>query len=644
MTDQSQLAFDDTISLNLTTLTNTNAETLDGTIHGLLYVPEIPASSQCAEDQYDSSIGLPRNVTTRSDLPPANYKLIALAPWFSKNCTRAYLKAARYDPVRAFIFYRPNNSTNKPQPVDEPIWDLDDGGAWVNDNKFPIFAIPGRDGKRMASKLAQYSGPVDTVPFGEEILDAFGPNPRDYIRIWTELTMEDTNDMPALWTFFVIVIGALLVIVAFVSLFMHLVQRQRRKSLAERVKRGEVDLEAMAIARVTVPPEHVKSFPLYTYQSESERSSCPATPSSYRGSSRNGDRSISSVMSVSGRSRSSLAGSEYSTAATNYQPQCQICLEDFINRVSVIRQLPCFHIYHPECIDEFLTRNSSLCPICQQCMLPRGYCPTITNAMVRRERRQRQLRSTVDVEADSNHGKKSRFLSRLSLHDLLPHSHHSSEIPLTPVKSGKQAKEAPSPASSQAPSQTPPQAPSQTRSPAPPTTSVRTTTATPTIEEAPSESTEPGPTSSEPITPPQPIRQSSRQPLVPENAPAAESEDTVAALPKTQRRGKRRNRPRHLKLQPPPTNGAPNGESRGGRKEPSDLARARMKHLAGPLDDDDAASPLCKFHSLSPPHSSYPHHWDGIDHCSDLALSCREKGFGQSFSELVIVGRGFVFD
>lgn len=578
MTAQSQLAQDESISQNLTTLTNTNAETLDGTIHGLLYVPAIPDDNDCAEEQYDPSIGLPRNVTNRSDLPPANYKLVALAPWFSKDCTQAYLKAARYDPVRAFIFYRPNNSTNKPQSIDEPIWDLDDGGAWVNDNKFPIFAIPGRDGKRMASRLAQYSGSVNEVPFGEEIVDAFGPNPRDFIRIWTELTMENTNDMPALWTFFVIVIGALLVIIACVSLFMHLLQRQRRKSLAARVKKGEVDLEAMAIARVMVPSEHItEKFHIFTYVSESDRAStCPPTPSSYRGSSRHGARSISSVMSmsaVSARSRSSLAGSEYSTAATNDQPRCQICLEEFINRLTHIRQLPCGHIFHPICIDEFLTKNSSLCPICQQCMLPRGYCPTITNAMVRRERAMRRLRGTVDVEVDSVHGKKGRFLSKLSLHDLLPHS-NSSEIPLTPIKPSKET-------------------PSQTQTPPPAAIAPARTTTTPTIEEAPSEPAAQQHPQADSISTPEPAQ---HPPSQLEIAPA-ESEDTVAALPKTQRRKKqRRKRPNNLNLQPLETNGAPTGRPPpGGPTEPSDLARARMRHLARPLDDDEAAAPLCRF-------------------------------------------------
>ncbi|SPO02236.1 uncharacterized protein DNG_04909 [Cephalotrichum gorgonifer] len=580
----SELAYDEGISQNLTTLTTTNAETRNGVIHGLLYVPTISDDNPCSEDQYDPSIGLPRNVTKRANLPPANYKLVALAPWFSKNCTKAYLRAARFDPVRAFIFYRPNNSTNKPQDVEEPIWDLDDGGAWVNENKFPIFAIPGRDGKKMAAKLAEYSGSVDQVPYGEDILDAFGPNPRDYVRIWTQLTMEDKDDIPALWTFFVIVIGALLGIIACVSLSMHLIQRRRRKSLAARVRNREVDLEALGIARVTVPSQHVKeAFPLYTYQSESDISSCPPTPSSHRGSSRNGARSISSVMSISGRSRSSIAGSEYSTAATNDQPRCQICLDYFISRVSHIRQLDCGHIFHPECIDEFLTQNSSLCPICKQCMLPPGYCPKITNAMVRRERALRRLRSTIHEEVDSvHHGKRTgRFLSKLSLHDLLPHS-HSSDVPLTPIKAPKSTKEAA------------PRTPSATRLRRPTTSS--TTDDTPSPESATREQPQ-----ADSISSPEPPQQ--QQSPSSEAAPTAESEDTVAALPKTQRRVRRhQSRPNQLRLKPAAANGGSPGNAWiGANKEPSDRTRARMKDLALlrgedalPLADDEMALPMWK--------------------------------------------------
>lgn len=43
---------------------------------------------------------------------------------------------------------------------------------------------------------------------------------------------------------------------------------------------------------------------------------------------------------------------------------CNICLEDFKTGTN-IRQLPCEHIFHPSCIDEWLSRHSCVCPNCK---------------------------------------------------------------------------------------------------------------------------------------------------------------------------------------------------------------------------------------------------------------------------------------
>jgi len=80
------------------------------------------------------------------------------------------------------------------------------------------------------------------------------------------------------------------------------------------------------------------------------------------------------------------------------QPTCPICLDDFESGVTPIRELPCGHIFHPDCSDAFLSNNSSLCPMCKTSILPVGYCPVkITNTMVRRERALRRLRSRVVI-------------------------------------------------------------------------------------------------------------------------------------------------------------------------------------------------------------------------------------------------------
>ena len=97
------------------------------------------------------------------------------------------------------------------------------------------------------------------------------------------------------------------------------------------------------------------------------------------------------------------------------QPTCAICLDDFAAGESMVRQLPCEHIFHPECVDAFLRDNSSLCPLCKKSALPKGYCPTVvTNAMVRRERNIRRSRpSAQGNNAGSRENRASRILGRL---------------------------------------------------------------------------------------------------------------------------------------------------------------------------------------------------------------------------------------
>ncbi|KAJ1990519.1 hypothetical protein H4R33_001697 [Dimargaris cristalligena] len=43
---------------------------------------------------------------------------------------------------------------------------------------------------------------------------------------------------------------------------------------------------------------------------------------------------------------------------------CSVCIDD-IEKGQKIRQLPCFHIFHVECIDQWLLEKSSACPLCK---------------------------------------------------------------------------------------------------------------------------------------------------------------------------------------------------------------------------------------------------------------------------------------
>lgn len=388
-------------------MTSKYATTQSGTIQGLLYVPDLPEGDPCKELEAQH---VPATAVRQADLPPSDYNLIALVPWYNATCTKLYMTAAASDPLRGFITYVPDDSTDKPPDVDDRIWSLHDHGAWKTSSKFPVYAVSGIAGRSMMTPLGLYSGNVSSVPFGANISALYGSSEDDYVRIWTEIHVTTPSSLPTIWVFILVCIGVLLAFLALVSFMMHYVQRRRRTSLERRVAAGEVNLEAMNIKRVRVPIEYVEKFPLFTYNYEATHASPPASPLSPRSMTLARDGSLPIEATHQGAShaavsekglaspRSTVTGITNASSATDYQPKCTICLEDFENRVTIIRELPCGHIFHPDCIDEYLSEMSSLCPLCKASMLPKGYCPPITNAMVRRERAIRRLRGQVVVE------------------------------------------------------------------------------------------------------------------------------------------------------------------------------------------------------------------------------------------------------
>lgn len=406
----------------------------NGIIQGLLYVPDLHKDDPCVET---ITPYLPNSVVHKRNLPPTNYNLVAIAPWVNVECTKAFLDSAHSDPLRAFIFYLPSNSTAEPPSADSDAWDLEDGGAWKSDSHFPVFAISGGYGQGLMEQLGLYSGNLSEVPYGANISSVFDADIDDYARIWTQITCSEQSTLPEIWVYFLIVIGVLVAVILSTSVLMHFIQNRRRVSLRQRVQRGEVNLEGMGIKRLTVPAADIEKFPLFTYHYEAEAESTPTSPLPPTApqrtptiTSRGRPDSIAtpaSPLPISEKGLHSPFAS--STIATGYQPLCAICLEPYQNRVTIIRELPCGHIFHPDCIDEFLSECSSLCPLCKACMLQRGYCPRITNAMVRRERAIRRLRDRVEMEEDdaSVHHKRRIHSWGSSLKKLMLKAHDSTE-------------------------------------------------------------------------------------------------------------------------------------------------------------------------------------------------------------------------
>ncbi|KAI0882282.1 uncharacterized protein GGS22DRAFT_49860 [Annulohypoxylon maeteangense] len=386
-----QIAYSEDLLGNVTTLSTTSVSTANGVVQGLLYVPDLAANDPCQNLTADY---IPKNVTRQVNLPTTNYNLIALAPWINTNCTRSFLSSARLDPIRGMLVYRPDDDdTNQPPDADDDVWNLGDGNAWKAQNRYPVYAIPGSSGNQMMRQLSLYSGDLSTVPFSDQIISTYSPNPADYVRVWTELSVITVSTTLPLWAFILIILGVIISVIGSTSLLMHFVQSRRRAALRGRVERGEVNLEALGIKRLRVPLTHIQTFPLFTYNYDPPIPTSPTSPKFSKGR-RSSEASRQPINMKA----------EKTDAPINYQPACLICLEDFESKKTIIRELSCGHIFHPECIDEFLSQMSSLCPSCKASMLPPGYCPEITNSMVRREFGTRRLRSRggaiihVDVE------------------------------------------------------------------------------------------------------------------------------------------------------------------------------------------------------------------------------------------------------
>ncbi|KAI1392636.1 uncharacterized protein F4822DRAFT_136137 [Hypoxylon trugodes] len=390
----SQIAYSEDLLGNITTLSTTSVSTENGVVQGLLYVPDLDDNDPC---QNLSAKYIPQNATRQVNLPTTNYNLIALAPWINADCTKSFLASARQDPLRGMLVYLPDGDNSQPPDEDDGAWDLGDGGAWKTQNHYPVYAIPSTSGTEMMRQLSLYSGDLSQVPFSSQIISTYSPNPADYVRVWTELTVVTISTTLPLWAFILIILGVIVVVIGSTSLLMHFVQNRRRAALRRRVMRGEVNLEALGIKRLIVPLDHVQTFTLFTYNYDPPIPASPTSPTS---------PSSPTIPQGKGRRSSEVsqaAANEKNEPAINYQPACLICGEDFESRKTIIRELPCGHIYHPECIDEFLSQLSSLCPSCKSSMLPPGYCPKITNSMVRREFGTRRLRSRggmihIDVE------------------------------------------------------------------------------------------------------------------------------------------------------------------------------------------------------------------------------------------------------
>lgn len=322
------------------------------------------------------------------------------------------------------IVYLPEDRNGTPPAVNDPAWKLGDGGSWKSGNKYPVYAVPGSAGTIIMHQLSLYSGNATNVTNGDIL--AADHNSGQYIRLYTSITLSSQSSLPSLWAFLLIVLGIVLFLIGATSVSMHCIQRRNRQNLRRRVADGDVDLEALGIKRLTVPREALDKMPLFIYSaSEDQQTDKYSTKSASRTETVLPEGHFSpdipskplrtckpSYMITQPSSKA--AKTEPKSEAPSFplslphrqlsfsQPTCPICLDDFESHHTAVRELPCQHVFHPGCIDVFLTENSSLCPVCKAKVLPKGYCPEIiTNAMVRHERQTRRRQQQRNLAAMS---------------------------------------------------------------------------------------------------------------------------------------------------------------------------------------------------------------------------------------------------
>jgi len=365
--------------------------------YGILYVPDLRTDA-CRDSERQH---VAANATRLANLPNnRDYALIAVAPWFSETCTIEYFAAARAASTKAFFTYQPGSPDTKPPVLNDPSWNLGDGGSWQRSNTFPTYALSSLTGANIVDQLALYSGNLSTVPHGDALSREYAAS--EYVRLWATVTVATGTQLPSLWVFLVIVLAVLILAISVTSITMHVLQRRRRASLRQRVIAGQVDLEQLGVKRLTVPQHLLDSFPVYTYTVASSGATDPLEKSAHLPSSQTLDSSPLAGANSSPKashslppptSSSSTVPASTTASASWSQLTCPICLDEFEHGDTQVRELPCRHIFHPDCIDAFLLNNSSLCPMCKQSALPKGECPIkITNVMVRRERQITRMR------------------------------------------------------------------------------------------------------------------------------------------------------------------------------------------------------------------------------------------------------------
>lgn len=222
-------------------------------------------------------------------------------------------------------------------------------------NSFPIYALSESAAVQFLRESALYSTNMSASPFGPQLEQQY--DPLDYPRLLAQVSVQERHGLPFTWVTIIVTLSILLGICISSAFIAHYIRKRYRRNLQQRIISGEVSLESLGIKKLNVPQSKIDEMPKFVYKTDQ---------------------------------RLAKTGDAQTTSFS--QSTCPVCLDDFVANETMVRELPCRHIFHPECIDIFLRDRSALCPLCKTSALPKDYHPEVTDIMVRRDRLARRIR------------------------------------------------------------------------------------------------------------------------------------------------------------------------------------------------------------------------------------------------------------
>jgi hypothetical protein len=153
---------------------------------------------------------------------------------------------------------------------------------------------------------------------------------------------------------------------------------------------------AAAVAADTLQPQDQQQLDIEGQGDQRQPQAAAAEAAMATQEQQTSDLRKSSAFSLSGADAASAAAgrsvpSVQPLTGSNEAECCPICFGEYDSAAVRVRQLPCRHYFHPECIDAWLVRDST-CPLCKSLVWVRDDTPAAAAAVAVAGQQQQQQR------------------------------------------------------------------------------------------------------------------------------------------------------------------------------------------------------------------------------------------------------------